>query len=41
MLEDLIIAAVNQGLEKSKKLMNDEMNKATGGLASGLPGLFG
>lgn len=40
MLEDLITAAVNQGIEKSKKLMNDEMDKVTGGMASGLPGLF-
>jgi DNA-binding YbaB/EbfC family protein len=36
LLEDLIIAAVNQGLEESKKLMNDEINEATGGLANGL-----
>jgi DNA-binding YbaB/EbfC family protein len=40
MLEDLIIAAVNQGIEKSKDLMNEEMNKATGGMVSGFPGLF-
>jgi len=32
MLEDLIIAAVNQGIEKSKALKNEEMNKVTGGL---------
>jgi len=40
MLEDLLIAAVNQGIEKSKELMNQEMNEATGGLSDGLPGLF-
>ena len=40
MLEDLITAAVNQGIEKSKKLMNDELNEVTGGLSSGFPGLF-
>lgn len=40
MLEDLVTAAVNQGLEKSKKLMNDEMNEITGGMASNFPGLF-
>lgn len=38
MLADLIMAAVNQGLEKSRKLSQEEMNKVTGGLA-GMPGL--
>lgn len=40
MLEDLIVAAVNQGAEKSRDLMNSEMDDATGGLASGFPGMF-
>ncbi|MBN1442628.1 MAG: YbaB/EbfC family nucleoid-associated protein [Planctomycetes bacterium] len=40
MLEDLVTAAVNQGIEKSKALQSEEMDKATGGLASGLPGLL-
>ena len=40
MLEDLIVAAVNQGVEKSKAMMNEEMDKATGGLAGNLPGLL-
>ena len=40
MLEDLIVAAVNQGIEKSKQLMNDEMSEATGGMSDGLPGFF-
>ncbi len=40
MLEDLIVAAVNSGVEKSKALMNEEMNDATGGMAAGFPGLF-
>jgi DNA-binding YbaB/EbfC family protein len=39
LVEDLVIAGFNQALEKSKKLMNDELNAATGGLAQGL-GLF-
>ncbi len=39
-LEDLITAAVNQGIEKSKALMNEEMDNASGGMASGFPGLF-
>ncbi len=38
MLEDLVIAAVNQALKKSQELMKKEMGKVTGGL--GLPGLF-
>jgi DNA-binding YbaB/EbfC family protein len=40
MVEDLIVAAVNSGIEKSKALMSEEMNDATGGLAAGFPGLF-
>jgi hypothetical protein len=40
MLEDMVLAAVTQGLEKSKALMQEEMDDVTGGLASNLPGLF-
>lgn len=40
MFEDLLIAAVNQAVGKSKDLMNEEMDGATGGLAGGFPGLF-
>jgi DNA-binding YbaB/EbfC family protein len=40
MLEDLITAAVTQGVEKSKVLRNEEMDKASGGLGAGLPGFF-
>jgi nucleoid-associated protein EbfC len=32
MLEDLILAAVNEGLTKSKDLFKDEMSKITGGM---------
>ena len=32
MLEDLIVAAVNEALKKSRELANDEMRKVTGGL---------
>ena len=39
-LEDMIVVAVNQGIEKSKEMMNEELNDATGGLAGGIPGLF-
>jgi len=38
MLEDLILAAARQGLEKAKELANSEMAKVTGGM--NMPGLF-
>ena len=37
MLEDLIIAAVNEGKEKVEEMTKDEMSKLTGGLK--IPGL--
>ena len=42
LLEDLVTAAVSQGIEKSRALMKDEMQKVTGGLGlEGIvPGLF-
>jgi nucleoid-associated protein EbfC len=39
MLEDLIAAAVNDALRKSRDLMAQEMSKITGGLR--IPGLMG
>ena len=36
MLQDLILAAVNEGLRKADELVNSEMKKITGGM----PGLF-
>lgn len=38
MLQDLIVAAVNDGLHKAKELGKAEMTKMTGGL--NIPGLF-
>ena len=38
MLEDLIAAATNQALKKSRDLMQAEMGKAAGGMK--LPGMF-
>ena len=38
MLQDLIIAAVNEGVRKSQGLMAEEMKGLTGGLQ--IPGLF-
>ncbi|GAV24108.1 nucleoid-associated protein, YbaB/EbfC family [Carboxydothermus islandicus] len=40
MLVDMITAAVNEALRKSKDMVAEEMNKITGGLNLNLPGLF-
>jgi hypothetical protein len=41
MLQDLITAAVNQGIEKAKTMANAEMAKVAGGMnLPGMPGLF-
>lgn len=37
MLQDLILAAVNEGIQKAQALMSDRMSALTGGL--GIPGL--
>lgn len=39
-IEDLVVAAINQGLASSKALMKTEMEKVTGALGGLLPGLF-
>ncbi len=38
MLQDLIQAAVNEGIRKSQEMVSEEMRKLTGGLS--IPGLF-
>jgi len=38
MLEDLIVAATNQALEKSKEMAQEEMQKIAGGVLGNLPG---
>ena len=38
MLQDLIVAAVNEAIRKSQEIMAEEMKKVTGGL--NIPGLF-
>ena len=38
MLQDLVVAAVNEGFRKSKEMMSEEMNKATGGMGGGMGG---
>lgn len=39
MLQDLILAAVNEAIRKADEMVNSEMGKITGGLG-GMPGLF-
>ncbi len=38
MLEDLVIAAVNEGMKKSQEMVQEEMGKITGGM--NIPGMF-
>jgi len=38
MLEDLILAAVNEALSQAKELVNEEMTKLTGGI--NIPGIM-
>ncbi len=38
MLQDLIVAAVNEAIRKSQEMVAEEMKKITGGLS--IPGLF-
>ncbi|MFW5786670.1 MAG: YbaB/EbfC family nucleoid-associated protein [Halanaerobiales bacterium] len=38
MLEDLVLAAVNEGMRKVQDMVNDEMGKLTGGM--NIPGMF-
>lgn len=37
MLEDLILAAVNEGMRRAREMVSEEMSKVTGGLK--IPGL--
>jgi nucleoid-associated protein EbfC len=38
MLQDLVLAAVNEAIKQSQKMIQDEMGKVTGGM--NIPGLF-
>ena len=40
MLEDMIVAAVNEALEKVETESASAMSKFTGGMGGGIPGLF-
>ena len=39
MLQDLVVAAVNDGIRRAQALVAEEMGKLTGGLGLKLPGL--
>ncbi len=41
MLQDLVVAAVNDALESSRRLAEEKMGALTGGLGAGLGGLLG
>ncbi len=40
MLQDLVLAAVNEGIKKSKEMQQQEMAKIAGPAAGGLGGMF-
>ncbi len=40
MLQDLVTAAVNEGMRRSKQMVSEEMSKLTAGLGMNIPGLF-
>ncbi len=40
MLEDLVVAAVNEALKRSRQMVSEEMTKLTAGLGLNIPGLF-
>jgi DNA-binding YbaB/EbfC family protein len=40
MLQDLILAAVNEGMKKSQEMVASEMGKIAGGMGLNIPGLF-
>ena len=40
MLEDLVLAAVNEALRKAREMVAGEMAKITGGLGGKIPGLM-
>ena len=40
MLEDLIVAAINEALDQVEEATSSSMSKLTGGMGGGIPGLF-
>jgi len=39
MLQDLVVAAVNSGIQAAQRMMGEEMGKLSGGLGLKLPGM--
>ena len=40
MLQDLVLAAVNEGIKKSQEMVSEEVGRIAGGMGLNLPGLF-
>lgn len=40
MLQDMVLAAVNEALRQSQEMVSKEMGKITGGMNLNIPGLF-
>jgi DNA-binding YbaB/EbfC family protein len=40
MLQDLIVAATNQAVQRATETMQEEVGKITGGMMGGIPGVF-
>lgn len=40
MLQDLIVAAVNEGMKKAQNIMQEKLSSITGGLGLNIPGMF-
>jgi DNA-binding YbaB/EbfC family protein len=40
MLEDLVMAAVNEAFKRSQEMISEEMGKVTSGMGLNIPGLF-
>ncbi len=41
MLQDLVVAAVNEAMKQAKEMIQAEMSKLTGGLGIDIPNMFG
>ena len=40
MLEDLVMAAINEAFKRSQEMISEEMGKVTSGMGLNIPGLF-
>ncbi len=40
MLEDLVLAAVNEAFKRAQEMISEEMGKVTSGMGLNIPGLF-